>query len=286
MAAKVSNTVSRGMVPEVIVSSYSITAFTSLHPILVELNLLNSKLGRLAMSASTNIDVLGWIFGLIFGALNQGLTTPYKAFCFIASVLSLYILIFFIIRPLMFHIIHRTPEGRPVNRSYIIAILMGVFVLTFIGDMVGLTVMNTPWILGLAIPDGPPLGTALVDKTETIITCFFGPIFYAFIGLKTNVFAIKDWTAWGTLQGTVLLGYFAKVVGTMLPSRYFKIPFHEALSLGLIMNLRGIVEFILLVHLSNYKVMYLSLSLSLLFSLLLFFISILLIVFILQHNKQ
>ncbi|KAJ0828819.1 hypothetical protein HanRHA438_Chr17g0841541 [Helianthus annuus] len=76
---------------------------------------------------------------------------------------------------LMFWIIKMTPEGKPVEQFYIVAILAGVLVWGFMSDFFGIALANGPMWFGLAIPEGPPLGATLVHKCETFISDILMP---------------------------------------------------------------------------------------------------------------
>ncbi|XP_074355909.1 cation/H(+) antiporter 24-like [Apium graveolens] len=58
--------------------------------------------------------------------------------------------------------------------------------------MTGLAIANGPLWLGLAVPDGPPLGATLVEKSETFLWEILMPFSYVYIGLYTDVFSLHD----------------------------------------------------------------------------------------------
>lgn len=64
-----------------------------------------------------------------------------------------------------------------MDQVYIIAILLGIMVLGVVSDFLG---------LGLAIPDGTPLGATLVEKSGTFIIEILMPFSYVYIGLYTH----------------------------------------------------------------------------------------------------
>ncbi|RWR93250.1 cation/H+ antiporter 15-like protein [Cinnamomum micranthum f. kanehirae] len=232
----------------------SLSSFSNLIPILTELKLLNSKLGRLAISVSMNHSMVQCLVLFIYGVMKNS-SQPYALVGYIVSMLAIIIFTFFIVRPLLFMVIHRTLEGEPVDNIYIIAILLGVLVIESINNIVGGTTLTGAMFFGLAMPEGPPLGAALVKKSETIVQIFFLPLVYAAVGLKTDVFAIHNLKSWMNLQSLLIIGYMAKTVGIVLSCRHFKMPIRDALSLSLIMNFSELPHLMSLVKANEYKLL-------------------------------
>uniref|UniRef100_A0A7N0ZTH4 Cation/H+ exchanger domain-containing protein n=1 Tax=Kalanchoe fedtschenkoi TaxID=63787 RepID=A0A7N0ZTH4_KALFE len=230
-------------------SSFAITAFPVLYPILREMNLLSSEMGRMALSTSIISDVIGINFVVAFEAALQGETRSIDALWYVISVVGILAFMLFCVRKFMEWIIEQTPDGKAVDQTYIILILMGVLGMGFVTDMFGVAVLNGPLWFGLAIPDGPPLGSTLVERSEVIIMEILMPFSFAFLGLYTDVFTLND--SWPTLKPLMLMaftGYVTKLVVTIAAALYFETPLEDSLALGLILSLRGQVEFIMLMH--------------------------------------
>ncbi|KAL8253676.1 hypothetical protein R6Q59_031897 [Mikania micrantha] len=235
-------------------AALAITSFPVLHPIIRELNLLSSDIGRMALATAVIGDLVGMYGVIAFEAAKQGEGRPTAAFGYIISLIFVMITIFGGNRMMMFWIIKMTPEGKPVEQVYIISILAGVLAWGFISDFLGVALVNGPMWLGLAIPDGPPLGATLVQKCESFISDILMPFAYINMGLMTDVFAMRD--AWGTLQPLfliILTGYMSKFLSTLFMTHFFEMPIKEGVTLSLIMSLRGQVEFLLFIHWLEFK---------------------------------
>lgn len=239
-----------------ITSSLAITAFPVVHPILHELNLLSSEVGRMAMSVSIISDAVGMNALAAFEASIQGEMDGKNAIWYLVSLFVLVSLIAFGVRRVMQWIIKRTPEGQAVDQGIVVAILLGVLVMGFFTDMFGIAILNGPLWLGMAIPDGPPLGSTLVERSETIIFELLMPFSFAFVGLYTDVFEMANagWAAIAPLFFLALAGHFFKFGSTLVASLYFQLPFRDGLAVSFIMCLRGQVEIVLLLHWMDKKV--------------------------------
>lgn len=239
-----------------VASASAITAFPVLFPILKDLNLLSSEVGRHAMSLSIIGDAMGINAIIAFEAAKQAEVKGENALWYMISLVLVGIIIVFGVRRVMAWIIHKTPEGKPVEQGYIVAILVGVLVIGFLTDMFGIAIANGPLWLGLAIPDGPPLGATLVERSETIIMEIFMPFAFAFVGLYTDVDSMSaaGWSSLKPLFFMALTGYLARLVATLLSSLYFKMTLRDGLTLSFIMSLRGEVEILIFIHWIDKKI--------------------------------
>uniref|UniRef100_J3M830 Uncharacterized protein n=1 Tax=Oryza brachyantha TaxID=4533 RepID=J3M830_ORYBR len=221
-------------------ASLSVTSFAVLSPILSELSLLNSDLGRIAMSASMTTDGIAWIIMVVYVLAEAFLVSPATSIWAFLSVAVLAASILFVVRPVALRVIERTPPGKPVEETYVFVFLLIVLLVGFCSDVIGTNSFHGALMLGLAIPDGPPLGTALGEKIEAMVSGLILPLYYAMTGLSTDVWRMH----WGRLQLVVFLAWVGKLVGVMVSSLYLEIPLRDAVSLSLFMNSKGIVEVI------------------------------------------
>lgn len=118
----------------------------------------------------------------------------------------------------------------------------------FIGEVVGLNAFVPSFLLGLVIPDSPPLGAALVEKLDCFVSVLLMPIFFTVCGLRMDIFAIQQFKNVSVIQLTFFVAFFGKIIGAVLPPLMDRMPIMDALllGLGLIMNAKGVVELFML----------------------------------------
>lgn len=161
------------------------------------------------------------------------------------SLVVMVILISCVLRPIMFWMVRRTPEGKPIKDSYIIVVFLMVLGSSLFGEIVGQHFMIGPILLGMAVPDGPPLGSALIERLDTLVSAVLLPLYFLYSGTRLKVFLI-DPRSFVVVQFVAMLSFVGKVIGTMLPTIYWKMPFTDALSFGLIMGSQGITQLLYL----------------------------------------
>lgn len=237
----------------------SVTAFPVLARILAELKLLNTELGRIAMSSALVNDICAWVLLAIAIALSEDSASLASLWVILSSIVFV-LLCIFAVRPGIKWLIRRTPEGESLSEFYICMILTGVMISGFITDAIGTHSVFGAFVFGLIIPNGP-VGATLMEKLEDFVSGLLLPLFFAISGLRTNVFAIKGGETWGLLFLIIILSCLGKVIGTVIVAFFHRIPYREGFTLGLLMNTKGLVEMIILNVGRDQKVIHFHISL-------------------------
>ncbi|CAM8976111.1 unnamed protein product [Rhodiola kirilowii] len=198
----------------------SINSFYVIACQLDDLKMLTSELGRLALSSSL-ISVLCSL-----------------AFLFIAT---------YIFRPFVEWLITRVQQARGVKEGHMFIIYMSIMFFALFGDSLGLNFMFGPMIIGIMVPVGPPLGSAVVEKLDTIVSTLLLPMFYSIGTTMVNLSSISAVNV-GVVELLVLVGFFGKTLGAMVPCVLSKMPVNDAFSLGLIVATQGITDLLMLLH--------------------------------------
>ncbi|MCL7027484.1 hypothetical protein MKW94_009523 [Papaver nudicaule] len=217
--------------------------------VLDDLNLLNSDIGRQSLSISFVSGFCSASIVFIIFQTNEMLAMDSNmvVFSWMSKALILSFILFFV-RPLYSWMIRNTPEGNNLKESYVILILLLVLITSFCSDASGEKPLFGPVLMGLVLPPGPPIGSAIESKLELIITLVILPAFFIVSCRPIDVFNIHL-RNFAIIELLVLVGSFVKFTAIFLPSLYCEMPFQDALSVGLILNCDGIFAFLLLGHL-------------------------------------
>ncbi|KAJ0576660.1 putative cation/H+ exchanger, sodium/solute symporter superfamily [Helianthus annuus] len=214
--------------------------------ILAELKLLTTDVGKLAMSAAAVNDMAAWILLALAVALSGTGRSPLVALWVFLCGSAFIVLCSFVIPPVFKWMARRCPEGEPVDEVYVCGTLGVVLAAGFVTDAIGIHALFGAFVVGVLIPKEGAFAGALVEKVEDLVSGLFLPLYFVSSGLKTNVASIKGAESWGLLVLVICAACFGKIAGTVGVSLLCKIPFTEALALGLLMNTKGLVELIVL----------------------------------------
>ncbi|CAH8313783.1 unnamed protein product [Eruca vesicaria subsp. sativa] len=232
----------------------SITAFPVLARILAELKLLTTQIGETAMAAAAFNDVAAWILLALAVALagNGGESggekkSPLVSLWVLLSGVGFVVFMLVVIRPGMKWIVKRgSPENGAVRESYVCLTLAGVMVSGLATDLIGIHSIFGAFVFGLTIPKDGEFGQRLIERIEDFVSGLLLPLYFATSGLKTDVAKINGAVSWGMLGLVVVTACVGKIVGTFVVAVMVKVPAREALTLGFLMNTKGLVELIVL----------------------------------------
>ncbi|KAI3890004.1 hypothetical protein MKX03_025745 [Papaver bracteatum] len=235
----------------------SVTAFTVIARFLAELKLLSAELGRLAMSSAIVNDLLAWMLlsvGIILSRYQQNvnnLEKKYKPDILIDAVwvtlssIAFVVFCIFLIRPGIKWVIKKTSGGENVSDFYLCLILTGVMICGFLTDSIGTHAFFGALLFGLVIPNGP-LASNLIDSLEDFVSNLLLPLYFAVCGLRTNVRSMTYSANWVWLFMVTILCNLAKIGGIFSAAFFHKMPNSEGVALGLLMNIKGLNEMIVL----------------------------------------
>ncbi|GAB2272494.1 Cation/H(+) antiporter 20 [Dionaea muscipula] len=232
----------------------SITAFPVLARILAELKLLTTRIGQTAMAAAAINDVVAWVLlALAIALASSGSSSgahhksPIITLWVLLSGLAYVIVMYVAVRPVMRWVAGKCPSEQDVlDEAYIVLTLGGVLVSGFFTDMIGIHSIFGAFVFGLIIPKNGDFARRLIERIEDFVMGLLLPLYFASSGLNTNVASIKGAAAWGLLFLVIATACVGKITGTFVVALLCKIPARESLTLGFLMNTKGLVELIVL----------------------------------------
>jgi Kef-type K+ transport system membrane component KefB len=219
-------------------AAMSITAFPMLARIILENGLKGTAAGTIALAAGSFDDVVAWmllatVLGCVSGnpmlvvaALGGGLL--YTLFCL----------------KLLSPILHYYFKDQK-NESTLLGTLMLLLGLcAWFTDLIGLYSVFGAFILGLAVPKGVAEKTA--ERISPVTTALLLPFFFTYSGLNTRFSLLNSPALWLICLCLVLVAIAAKLGACYGAARFCRKTHSEALTIGSLMNARGLMELILL----------------------------------------
>ncbi|GFP86583.1 cation/H(+) antiporter 15 [Phtheirospermum japonicum] len=226
-----------------IAASQGLTGFPNIAYFLSELKMSNSDLGRLAISSAMLCDLFGMSLIGVLLAIIQSQGNPLKSALSISSAFIFVLCMAYLVGPLVRRVSRSVPNAKSMTEIHVFFFFAGALVTAFMTEVIGQHFVLGPLVLGLLVPEGQPLGAALISKLEFPIGKFLYPTFLTTSGLKTDVFKIDLWSLWIV---TVLMVFatLIKIVAVVCSGHFLKINFREGVVIGLMLNARGVCELI------------------------------------------
>lgn len=218
----------------------AITAFPVLARLLTERQMLGTRIGTLALTCAAVDDVVAWcLLALVIAVVHaQGL--PAVALT-IGLVILFAIGMLLIVRPLLSFAARHIQSG-PLLAVLCIIVLLGA---AFITNALGIHPVFGAFLAGIVLPRKGVL-VELVRNIDQVNSVLFLPLYFVYTGLHTQIGLIQSPGLWLICLVILAAACGGKIFGGAFTVRILGESWRDALSLGMLMNTRGLVELIVL----------------------------------------
>lgn len=221
----------------------SITAFPVLARIIQEKGLTQTPLGTMAVAAAAIDDVTAWTaFAFIVAGVGTSSISimAYTVLLFIIFVMTM----MFIARPIMEGVVGIKLE-RPSN-DHIVIVLLILFISALFTELIGIHALFGAFLSGLVMPRNPKFRQFIEQRFEYFSGAFLLPLFFAVTGLRTQIGLLSDMRSWLVCLLVFLVAIAGKFLASAATARFVGMDWKGSLSLGALMNTRGLMELIVL----------------------------------------
>ncbi|GAA6003483.1 hypothetical protein JCM10207_000352 [Rhodosporidiobolus poonsookiae] len=226
-------------------TSSSITALPVLARILGELQLMQDKVGLVALASGVVNDVIGWALLALSIALanaGKGVVVVYILLTLVAWMLFLT----FACRPALVFLARKTGSYGPSGptQNFVCVVLVLVLVSGFFCEVIGISAIFGGFLVGLIIP--AEFCHPLTAKIEDIVSCILVPLYFATSGLSTNLTLLNSGIIWAWTVCVIVCAFCGKFVACTLAARLTGFNWREAGATGSLMSAKGLIELIVL----------------------------------------
>lgn len=216
------------------------------------------------MAAAAFNDVAAWVLLALAVALagNGNKSSLVTSLLVLLSGVAFVAFMLFVTRPLMERVSRRCSREQQhdvavLDEMCICLTLAGVMLSGFVTDLIGIHSIFGAFVFGLTIPRGGEFASRVTRRIEDFVSTLLLPLYFASSGLKTDVAKLQGVVEWGILLLVIATACVGKIVGTFAVAMMCTMPVRESLTLGVLMNTKGLVELIVLNIGKEKKVMFL-----------------------------
>lgn len=225
--------------------SMSITAFPVLARIVQEKGLSKTHLGTMAIASAANDDVTAWcILAAVIAIAKTG--------SFISSLYTIgfsivYVLIMLLmVRPFLKRIGQIYSNSEVLNKSVIAFLFLMLIVSSYLTQLIGIHALFGAFLAGVVMPPLPKFRKMIIEKIEDVSVTLLLPLFFVFTGLRTEIGLLNTPYLWSICGLFILVAVAGKFVGGAFTARILGETWRDSLSIGMLMNTRGLMELIVL----------------------------------------
>jgi Kef-type K+ transport system membrane component KefB len=223
----------------------SITAFPVLARILQEKKLTRSKLGAMALTCAAADDLTAWcILAAVIALVKSG--SSFSVLYTIGLAIVYVLVMLKIVRPFLegLSLVYDAKEKR---RTPIIALLFVILIVSaYITSVIGIHALFGAFMAGVIMPSNFSFRKIVIDKIEDVSIILLLPLFFVITGLRTQIGLINEAHLWITFGWILLVAVAGKFGGSALAARIVGQSWKDSLSIGVLMNTRGLMQLIVL----------------------------------------
>lgn len=224
-------------------ASMCITAFPVLARIIHFKKLTGTTMGTVSLGAGAINDAAAWcLLAVVLAGIDGDFS---HAAITIGGGVGYVAVTFFAIRPLL----ERWARGIELRRHFTegeFAVCLGIVMLgAWFTEAIGLHAVFGAFIMGVAMPRGL-LTTALIERIQPLMVALLLPLFFTFSGLNTQMGLLDSGYLWLMAGLVLVVAIGGKGVACWLAARATGVSNREALGIGTLMNVRGLMELIII----------------------------------------
>jgi Kef-type K+ transport system membrane component KefB len=220
-------------------TALSITALSVIAKILLDLDILRSKIGNLVLTAAMIDDFLGWI---LFSIIMKLMIPSEKSALWPVTMVFIYtVFILTIGRWLVDKILLIANKFLSIGGVITVAVALCLLSAVYT-EYLGVHSIFGAFLMGVAIGDSKYFPERLQSILHQFVINIIAPLFFASIGLRVNFvtnFNIE------IVAIILLIACFAKLIGAGLGARMSGLSRHESYAVAFGMNARGSQEIVL-----------------------------------------
>jgi Kef-type K+ transport system membrane component KefB len=226
-------------------AAMSVTAFPVLARILADRGMTTTPLGALAIVCAAVGDVTAWciLAAVVMIARSSGIES--LAFTLAGTAVYLAVMLV-VVRPLLARVAERAVRPRSSPQGSLAIVMLVALTSAWVTERIGIHAMFGAFVVGALLPPSGALAELLSARLRDLMIVLLLPLFFAFTGLRTTVSLIAGGWLWLVCALVLLVAVAGKLGGTAVGARASGMPWRGALSLGALMNTRGLMELVIL----------------------------------------
>lgn len=232
----------RSLFAAFLATAMAISALPVIAKILMDLGLIRRNVGLVILSAAVVDDTTGWILLSLITGVASGGGLSVRAFGLTILLLALFLAAMrWVAFPLLSRAVRFVNEEVGLRGADLTLILAFAFVSAAVTEALGVHALLGAFAAGLLVRQTPRLRSAPLDTLEGFVVSALSPVFFAFVGLKVDLWSL---TGWGMPLVVLSVAIGGKVGGCYLGGRLGRLSHWESLALGFGMNARGAMELV------------------------------------------
>jgi Kef-type K+ transport system membrane component KefB len=225
---------------------FSNLALPVLCRILASRKLISTTVGQSTLAAAATDDAIAWCLLVLVVALVNNPKNAINALYVFLIVAAFALFLWFTARPLLKYLVSRNPNDSGVSQLNVTVLFVILLSSAWFTQAVGVHAIFGGFLVGLITPHEHGFAIAITEKCEDLVSILLLPLYFAYSGLGTQLGALADFQSIGIVLLVWLVACGGKIIGCGLAAHWSGLNRRESLTVGFLMNTKGLVELIVL----------------------------------------
>jgi Kef-type K+ transport system membrane component KefB len=151
-----------------------------------------------------------------------------------------------VIRPFLKRVgdLHASRENmsKPIVAIFFLVLLLS----SYTTEIIGIHALFGAFMAGIVMPENRKFKHIFIEKVEDVALVLLLPLFFVFTGLRTQIGLINEPYLWKICGLVILVAIIGKLAGSALAAKFVGQTWRDSLTIGALMNTRGLVELVAL----------------------------------------
>jgi Kef-type K+ transport system membrane component KefB len=223
----------------------SITAFPVLARIVQERGIHKTKIGTIVITCAATDDITAWcILAAVIAIVKAG---SFVSSLYIIGLAFVYVLMMiFVVKPFLKRIGDLYSTKNKLNKPVVAIFFLTLILSSYTTEIIGIHALFGAFMTGAIMPDIAKFRAIFINKVEDVSVILLLPLFFVFTGLRTQIGLINDPYLWKITGFIILVAVVGKFLGSALAAKFVGQNWHDSLTIGALMNTRGLMELVVL----------------------------------------
>ncbi len=223
----------------------SITAFPVLARIIQERGLTRTRLGTIAITSAAADDITAW-------CLLAAVIAIVKAGSFVSALFTIgfsvvYVLFMvFLLGPFLKRLGSIYSNKETISKGIVGLVFVILLSSAYATEVIGIHALFGAFLAGVIMPQNLNFRKILIEKIEDVSLVLLLPLFFVFTGLRTQIGLLNSSHLWYVCGIVIVVAVAGKFLGSAIAARIIGQSWRDSLSIGALMNTRGLMELIVL----------------------------------------
>ncbi|WDF63120.1 cation:proton antiporter [Flavobacterium sp. KACC 22763] len=223
----------------------SITAFPVLARIVQERGMQKTRLGTIAITCAAADDITAWcILAVVIAIVKAG---SLASSLYVIGMAILYVIIMLkIVRPFLKRVGDLNATRESLNKPVVAIFFITLLISAYASELIGIHALFGAFLAGAIMPENNKFRNIFIEKVEDVSIIVLLPLFFVFTGLRTQIGLLNDPELWKITGLIILVAVVGKFFGSALAAKFMGQNWKDSLSIGALMNTRGLMELVVL----------------------------------------